>query len=304
MRASLAIRAGLLSAVLWLGCSDPTGDAIERGDLMLGEGKPEAAIAEYKLALRNRPDDPELLARLGHAYAASGQIDGTLRYYVPLLASDTSYRDQIAADLVAVARDALGRGSRANMVRALAPLLSNGAGDIPADLRLAQARYLREQGDYERALPLYLTVIDSDATEAGDVPPVAWFETARAFEELGACRESLDYFSEYLSRAPADAAETVSAQWHYGNCLYQVSERSWQDGRGGAALGYLDRLIDLGVPRTLLDRAHFLKGEALLAAGNETAALDEFLEVLQLNPTRSGPLVQLAEERVRELRYR
>jgi len=297
-----AIGATLLVALVCLGCSDAGRDAIERGDQMLGEGSPEAAIAEYKLALRHRPDDPEVLVRLGHAYAVSGQIDGTLRYYVPLLASDTTYRDQIAADLVEAARAALDRGSQANMVRALAPLLSGGAGHVPADLRLAQARYLWQQADYERALPLYLSVLDQGV--AIEIPAAAWFETARAFEELGTCGESLTYFALYLQQAPRDAPERGSAEWHYGNCLYRVAERDWETGSGRTAVTNLDRLIALGVPRTLLDRAHYLKGEVLLAGGQEAAALEEYLEVLRLNPARSGPLVPLAEERVRELRYR
>lgn len=298
-----AIVTGLLAAVFCLGCSDAAGDAIHRGDRVLGEGNPEAAIAEYKLALRHRPDDPEVLVRLGHAYAVSGQIDGTLRYYVPLLASDTVYRDQIAADLVAAARAARDRGSRANMVRALSPLLSGGAAHVPADLRLDHARYLWEQADYERALPLYLSVLDQEGA-ADSVPVAAWFETARAYEELGACGESLSYFDRYLARADREAPERGSAEWHYGNCLYSVAEGNWAAGGGRATVSYLDRLITLGVPRTLLDRAHYLKGEVLLAAGQEAAALDEFLEVLRLNPARSGPLVPLAEERVRQLRYR
>ena len=297
-----AIRAILLSALVCLACSDAARDAIKRGDQMLGEDNAEAAIAEYKLALRHRPDDPDVMVRLGHAYAVSGQIDGTLRYYVPLLAGDTTYRDQIAADLVEVARAARDRGSRANMVRALAPLLSQGAGHVPADLRLDQARYLWELADYERALPLYLSVLDQQV--GIEVPAVTWFETARAFEELGTCGESLTYFARYLQQAPRDAPERGSAEWHYGNCLYQVAEQNWETGRGQATLTNLDRLIALGVPRTLLDRAHFLKGEVLLAGGQEAAALQEYLEVLRLNPARSGPLVPLAEERVRELRYR
>lgn len=274
-----AIRATLLVALVCLGCSDPARDAIERGDEMLGEGRPEAAIAEYKLALRHRPDDPEVMVRLGHAYAVTGQIDGTLRYYVPLLASDTTYRDQIAADLVEAARAARDGGSRANMVRALAPLLSRGAGYVPADLRLAQARYLWEQADYERALPLYLSVLDQGV--AVEIPVVTWFETGRAFEELGACGESLTYFSQYLQQAPQDATERGSAEWHYGNCLYRIAERNWEAGNGQATVANLDRLIALGVPRTLLDRAHYLKGEALLAGGQDAAALEQYLEVLR-----------------------
>ena len=130
------------------------------------------------------------------------------------------------------------------MVRALAPLLSGGAGHVPADLRLAQARYLWQQADYERALPLYLSVLDQGV--AIEIPVVAWFETARPFEELGTCGESLTYFALYLQQAPRDAPERGSAEWHYGNCLYRVAERDWETGSGRTAVTNLDRLIALG----------------------------------------------------------
>ncbi len=292
----------ILLALLIGGCSDAASEAVERGDTLLGEGKPEAAIAEYKLALRRRPDDAAVIMRLGHAYAVSGEIDGALQHYVPLLELDSAYRYQIAADLVDAARAARDRGSRANMVRALTPLLEQGAGWVPPDLRLDQARYHWEQGDYDRALPLYLSVLGEPAESP--LPTTVWFETARAFEEIGGCREALTYFSGYLERTTGAEADLASAQWHYGRCLYDVAEADWEAARGADAINSLDRLIELGVPRTLLDRAHFLKGEVLLATGMEDEALAEFMEVLRLNPARSGPLVVLAEERVRELRYR
>ena len=62
-------------------------------------------------------------------------------------------------------------------------------------------------------------------------------------------------------------------------------------------------LIAQGVPRTLLDRAHLDRGELLLARGAYQEAESDFLAVLELNPARSGPLVAMAEERIREIRY-
>ena len=76
-----------------------------------------------------------------------------------------------------------------------------------------------------------------------------------------------------------------------------------REGEKKAAREYLDQLIEQGVPRTLLDRAHFERGEILLARGAYEEAEIDFLAVLELNPARSGPLVGMAEERIREIRY-
>ena len=82
-----------------------------------------------------------------------------------------------------------------------------------------------------------------------------------------------------------------------------VAEEEQREGRSRSAEAHLDALIEQGVPRTLLDRAHFDRGEILLERGAYEAAESDFLAVLELNPARSGPLVAMAEERIREIRY-
>ena len=109
--------------------------------------------------------------------------------------------------------------------------------------------------------------------------------------------------------------------------MFAVAQEEREQGRARSAEAHLDALIGQGVPRTLLDRAHFDlphhpsspkktaedsdaehseirdRGELLLARGAYQEAESDFLAVLDLNPARSGPLVAMAEERIREIRY-
>lgn len=287
------------SLLLLPACAEPGGEALERGDRLLGQGRVDAAIAEYRLALRQAGDTQEVLLRLGHAYAVKGEPDESILYYERLLERDSSYLYQVAGDLAGAARDALERGSRETMSRALQPLLRMGLGLIPDDLRLALARYYWEDAEHAQALPLYLSVVRA----SGEVTPAVYYETGRAYEELGGCHESLEYFEDYLSRAERDAPDLAGARWHYGNCLFSTAEAEREAGRPRSALGMLERMIELGVPQTLLDRAHFLRGELHLALGNSEAALAAYREVLRLNPTRSGLLVRRAEDRIRDILY-
>lgn len=294
-------RLGWLVAVLLLaaGCGDPAEDSVQRGDRLLGAGEVDAAIAEYKLALRQGGESPEALLRLGHAYAVRGDVDEALRYYEPLLARDSSYRHQMAGDLIGVAREAASRGARESMSRALTPLVNQSLGLIPSDLRLSLARYHWADGDHARALPLYLSVL----AEEEEVTPSVHYETARAYAALGGCLESLEHFQHYLAGIDPTAPELPSARWHYGNCLFQVAEVDHAGGRPRASLEKLDRMVQLGVPQTLMDRAHFLRGELLLAMGQEERALRAYQEVLRLNPARTGPLAQRADARIRQIRF-
>lgn len=291
---------GLVGVLLVVvGCARPPSEAVERGDRYQGSGQVDAALAEYKLALRQRGEDAEVLLRLGTAYAERGEVEASLRYLERLVAVDSTYAFQAAAALANAARVARDRGALDNMARALEPVEALGIGLIPVDLRLSLARYYAEISDYGRALPLLLATAEEDSL-AGD----ARYETARAFQELGACREALTYFEGFLGSTAARRADRSGARWQYGTCLFAVAEQEREEGDPRSARDFLDRLIEQGVPRTLLDRAHFARGEIRLAEGDEEGAEADYRAVLRLNPARSGPLVQMADERIREIRYR
>ncbi len=293
---SVARVAPLLVALFGAACGGGPESAVTRGDRLLASGQTEAALAEYKLALRQEGDEPEVLLRLGHTYASRGDVEEVLRYLLPLLAADSGYSVPVATELSEAARVALEGGSPDNMARALGPVLDLGIGLVPQDLRLPMARYYADLTDWGRALPLYLA-----AAEADTLPPEAVLEVARAYQELGGCREALAYFESYLESAPG--GDRAGALWQYGTCLFEVALADRAAGRDADAVERLGALIEQGVPRTLLDRAHYERGEIRLRGGDLAGAEEDFLAVLELNPVRSGPLVRLAEERIREIRY-
>lgn len=287
----------LLAALASEACGGREESALERGDRLLAAGEVDAATAEYKLALRQEGESPEVLLRLGHAYAGRGDVEETLQYLLPLLAADSSRAPAVAAELSEAARVALEAGSPDNMARALGPVLDLGLGFVPTDLFLPLARHFAGLSDWARAAPLYVAAVEAQE----EVPTEVLLETARAFQELGGCREALGWFERYLERA--GRTERQGALWQYGTCLFEVATADRAEGREKDAEERLGILIDEGVPRTLLDRAHYVRGEIRLAHGELDAAEEDFLAVLELNPVRSGPLVRLAEERIREIRY-
>lgn len=328
-RRALPALAVVLLVIPGAGCTDPGRAAVERGDRLAASGELEPAIAEYKLARRQSGETPEVLLRLAHVNAERGDVDEALRHYRTLLARDSSHRYQAAADLAAAARRALEGGDREGMARALQPLVEIDLGLVPRDLRLALARHRWREGEFADALPLYLTVLAdsaapgtdgeiagsrSDSTTAGGtasgtgggsapVPPAVRYETARAYEELGGCRQALEHFARYMEETDRSAPERDGARWHYGRCLFEAASEDRERGHPRAALDKLDGMIALGAPQTLLEQAHFLRGELYLALGDPETALAAYERVLTLNPSRTGILVRRAEERIRDIRY-
>ena len=280
-------------------CSKAGGDALGRGDRLLTQGRTDQAIAEYRLAERQQGEVPSILARLAHAYVLSGDDETGLQIYGRLLQADSSYRYQAATDLTAAARDADERGNEEEMARLLEPVVASDLSLVPADLRRKLGDHAFDQGDYADALPLLLSLPEDPGVDSRVL-----YETARSFEELGGCGEALTYFRRYLDVAPGDgSAEANSARWHYGNCLYEVATQQRQAGRSDDALASLDSLVAVGVPRTVQDRAQYLRGEVLLGQGRSQEALEAFESVLRLDPARTGPVARQAEERIRQIRY-
>lgn len=314
-----------LVALAGSGCGGGANDALARGDGLFAVGNTAEAVAEYRLALRQRGEAPEVLARLGRAYATRGEPGESGRYFSRLLAEDSSYRHFVAAELVALARWGLEAGDRSLMARALEPVADLGIGLIPPDLRLALAEEHYRQGEHRRALPLYLSLVEvvPEAEDGGEgaefgtpegVPdslltPEVLYHVGRSYQEvgrdLGGCAEALPYFRHYLrsTRRSGPSADRSGSEWHFGTCLFAVARQERMEGMTDGAEAKLSRLIELGVPRTLMDRAHFERGEIRLSSGRPEDALRDFQEVLRLNPTRSGPVVQLAEQRIRQIRY-
>lgn len=284
------------------GCEDRADDALLRGDRLLAVGSTEEAVAEYQLALRRRGEAPEVLLRLADTRARQGELQEALDHYARLLAADSSYRHQASAALVDVADSARSEGDRDRMLRALEPVLRMGLHRVPPGLRVAAAEEFWNRNEFSRALPLYLSAVTPGDTAVSDG---VLLHVARTYEELGACREALPYFSEYLerSRRRRRGAERTSAEWHFGSCLFSVARTQGQAGEHEEAEETLTRLLELGAPTPLMDDAYFSRGEARLALGRDDEARSDFSQVLRLNPARSGPLVQQAEQRLRELRY-
>lgn len=285
-------------AVMAMGCTGGAVEAIERGDRLLAVGSIDEAIAEYKLSLRQSGEEASVLVRLGSAYGRRGEVEAALQYFRRTLERDSAYADVVAVELTEAARVARDGGSPDNMARALEIAQTIGTEYLPQDLKLDLAAHYVGVSDYGRALPLYLSAIDSGETE-----PPTWLAAAQVLQESGACREGLAYFERYLESPAARRGDGSSARWQYGQCLYEVAEQDRVAGRSAPALERLDLLIAQGVPRTLLDRAHFSRGEILRRVGNPGAAQIEYQMVLDLNPALTGPLVRVAQERIREIRY-
>ncbi|HSG49154.1 MAG TPA: tetratricopeptide repeat protein, partial [Longimicrobiales bacterium] len=291
-------------AALAAGCLDGAAEetTLQRGDLAFASGAVEEALAEYRLAARQSDDDPEALVRVGHAYVALGRVDEAADYFRRAVERDEGLRDQAVADLMHLARQAARDGESFQMASAVEQAMSLEPAIGLDDMALPLARHHFGNGEYGQALPLYQRALKDGL----DSVPGVFFEIGRAYEGIGDCQNGLIYFEQFQERAPRSRRGEVD--WFIGKCSFDRAREL--RGRSGAdeddledALGLVDRVLEVGEPRSSLGEAWFERGEILAALGRCEEAAESFRQVRVVEGVSAGALVQRAQERFDQITF-
>jgi len=135
------------------GCQDAE-PALARGDRFWADSSYTDALAEYRLALRQHPDD-ETRARTAHAYIETGQFELAREIYTELIRQSPKWTDQAIFDYVAVANRARDRSDRYGLASAVAAAQELRPGLPLDDFAIPLARYYSTTGDPALALDFY-----------------------------------------------------------------------------------------------------------------------------------------------------
>ena len=296
------IRRTFLLALLVAACSPRATEvsAVRRGDEAFAQGNYEEALAEYRLAVRQGADDPNVTVRVAHTYAKMGRVDDAGVYYVDAVAREPELIDQAVADLMRVARDALARSDEFAMANAVETALELRPGIGVGRLSLPLARHYFENGQYGRALPFYQKAM----AETADSVPAIVFEVGRAHEEIGDCEHAIVFFERF--REMVRPWERDEVDWYIGTCAYRIATDLLDDRSVSAddlerALELVDRTVALGEPRNIQADAWFQKGEILSELGRCQDAMDAYAQVRYAD--QSGARTDEAQARFDEIRF-
>lgn len=287
----------LLGLVLAAGCRD-SETALARGDQYWAEEDYTNALAEYRLALRSDGSE-ETQARVAHAYAKTGQYERAKEIYDELIEQSPRWTDQAVFDYVDLAGRALERSDRYGMASAVESAQALRPGIPFEEFAIPLARYYASTADAIRALDYYERAL---TTAPADTVPTLLYEIAEMHESQGNCSEAIGFFRAFRTRIRS-GERADEANWHIGNCSFNLARRARQEGDAERALEYIDTVIDLGIPQNLIDEAWFERGEILLDVGLRDQALTAYRMVLDLSPTGTGQLVERARRRIDELRF-
>ncbi len=286
-------------------CSPRASDvsAVRRGDEAFAQGDLEEALAEYRLAIRQGADGPDVVVRVAHTFAVMGRTGDAGAYYLDAVARDSSLADQAITDLMRLARRARDAGESFAMASAVETAQRLAPGMGVGELSLSLARHYYESGEYGRALPFYLKAMG----ESADSVPEIIFEVGVAHEEVGDCPNALVFFEQF--RGQVRPAQRGEVDWYIGTCSFglarDILDRARSSDSGGAelerALALVTRTLEVGEPRNRQASAWFEKGEILSALGRCREAMDSYSQVRFSDP--SSALTDRAQDRFDEIRF-
>lgn len=272
--------------------------SVLRGDEAAARGDLDAALAEYRLAVRLGSDDAPTLARVAHTYAEMGRIDEAGDFYHQAVEQDPAYADQAVSDMVRLARAAQGRADLFGLASAMETAMSFRPGISIQDMELPLARHYFRAGEYATALPYYQSTI---AGMEEDTVPDVLFEAASAYDEVGDCRRALLHYEQY--RRMIQRWQRGEVDWKIGSCSLRLAQELRATNEDEEALLHIERTVALGEPRSLQAVAYFEMGESLSDMGRCEDAMEAFLQVRRVDQTGSSPLVERAQWRYDELRF-
>ena len=205
--------------------------SVLRGDEAAARGELDAALAEYRLAVRQGSDDAPTLARVAHTYAEMGRIDEAGDFYHQAVEQDPAYTDQAVSDMVRLARAAQDRADLFGLASAMETAMSLRPGITIQDMELPLARHYFRAGEYATALPYYRSTI---AGMEEDTVPDVLFEAASAYDEVGDCRRALLHYEQY--RRMIQRWQRGEVDWKIGSCSLRLAQelRATNERRGGS----------------------------------------------------------------------
>lgn len=288
---------GCLIAVAASACLPRAAEdgATLRGDQAWAHGDYEEALAEYRLAVRRGANSGNAHLRVAHAYARLGRVDEARQAYRRAIEVEPDLADQAVSDLVRLARTAHQQADRFALASAL-----EAAAELNPDVNFAHlafplASHYAANGEHARALVFFQRAL------SGDSVPEVLYETALAYEEVGACESALAFYRRFVEAVPA--GQQRDAGWHIGKCSYDLAQEFRGDGYHEGALTLIQETVARGEPRTHLARAYYEMGELLVSFGRCGEAVDAFRGAAREDPSASRALARRAEHWIDQLRF-
>jgi tetratricopeptide (TPR) repeat protein len=272
----------------------------ERGDDYFKAGRYDDAFAEYAIVLRQKGGNEDLYRKMGKTGILRKDLKGTREAYFSLLKLSPEDADKVSIDFFRLGVAFHDEGDIVQMADSFESLF-----DVDSTYNIGEyfyylADYYYSEADFEKAIVYYTRALGyrPEHEIAGD----ATFRLALSNEKMESFRDALLYYEQFIHRF-SDHEDVGTAEWHRGLCALNVAQEHYDRGDLSGALETVRIPISTGQPQVKIDDAWFLLGEIFMGMDHSDSALVAYEKVLELNPSRTGRLVSLSLQRIRDIKF-
>ncbi len=292
--------AAILVVVLGSSCQMGGKPHEKKGDNYFNMGRYEDAFAEYSVALRQKNDDPDILRKIGKTSFLRNDLVETQKAYFQLLKLSPEDSAMVIIDFYQLGAGFHERNDPVQMARAFESIFRVDSTYNVGEYFYSLADFYHDEADFDKAVKYYTKALifrpEHEKVEE------ATYRLALCSEKIENYSDALVYYEQFLRKFPGSVhASTV--EWHRGLCALNVAGEEFENGDPEAALEYVQIPISTGQPQVKQGDAWYLKGEICRELGQRDSALVAYEKVLDLNPSRTGRLVALSQQRIREIKF-
>jgi tetratricopeptide (TPR) repeat protein len=289
--------AGALGIAALLGGCGEARDHERKGDDAYGRGEYSVALIEYRAAVAQDPD-ARVWAKVGAAALRTGNLDVASDAYLRLAAEDPTRAEEAAEGLEAVARAAERSRDRKRMESAVVGLGMIAPNRSIGRYALAVVRRPgAEANDLVALLPAAIAVAP-DAETMDSLLQVY----AAALKETSGCDQALPLYQATVRRTKSNLLRGQAEEGVAG-CSLTLGLRAEAAGKPDDAALWFAAAIRVDSVTTVGRRALIGYGDAKIRLGDTTAAAQAY-EAVAADPTQSDSIMQMARDRLEELRAR
>jgi tetratricopeptide (TPR) repeat protein len=273
MRAGHALACGAWALVgLAAGCT--AGPDHERlGDRRYAEHAYVDALAEYRLALRQRRPSGELRAKFAQAALRSGALSDAVSAYGELARAEPAALDEAADGLTRAARLAMGARDMGALTDAMVALHDVAPQRPLGALAVAVGASSTALAKRPEAMDVLLQAAAAATSAAAADSFLAAYADVNA--RLGRCDVAVPTYDGLLRRNSLPALARA-AQGGLAGCAVADGQLSLSAGALQDAVVHFQRAIAIGQPDSIVRLAWLLMGDARWADGDSTLAVDAY----------------------------
>ena len=214
----------LLSAIFFSACQSNYQKRVQKGKHYLSNGAFEDAAAEFLVALKDKPSDPEINYLLGLSYAKMGKFDLCDKYFSKAYVLSPDYHQLIISHYYELGEQRKAIRDKDSAIKSFAKVLELDSSYDLGKYFFYLGDYYFDTGKYNDCINVYQKAVlefpeDSKSREAR-------FRIAKCYSELKNYQSSLAESDSFLQLYPQiDVSTQTEINWIRGQAAYNLAQK-------------------------------------------------------------------------------